>query len=63
MENLIWLLVLGGLFFLMHKMGLGCCGGGHSHGKGHEGHHGETKDNGKLSEGREKTESPEKSCH
>ncbi|HUU50443.1 MAG TPA: hypothetical protein VMW81_05760 [Nitrospinota bacterium] len=43
MENIIWLLLLGGLFFLMHRMGFGCCGG-HSHAKGHEEHPKRTND-------------------
>lgn len=54
MENIIWLLLLGGLFFFMHKMGFGCCGG-HSHTKGHEEHHEKTKSTEKLSEGEETT--------
>jgi hypothetical protein len=29
----IWILLIGGMF-LMHRLGIGCCGG-HSHGKGH----------------------------
>ncbi len=38
MENLVWIgLLVGGMFFL-HRMGLGCCGG-HG-GKGHENHKG-----------------------
>jgi len=32
MENLIWLVIIGGLFYFMMRKG-GCCGGGHSHGK------------------------------
>ena len=49
MENILWFLLIGGLFFLMHKMGLGCCGG-HSHAKGHEKHHEDEKDTKKLAE-------------
>ncbi|MFC1491294.1 hypothetical protein ACFLQ0_01740 [Nitrospinota bacterium] len=26
-----WLLIIGGLMFVMHRFGLGCCGG-HGHG-------------------------------
>ena len=34
-----WILAFVGLMFVMHRFGMGCCGG-HSHGdhKGHEGH-------------------------
>ncbi len=31
-----WLLIFVGLMFVMHRFGMGCCGG-HDHG-GHEGH-------------------------
>lgn len=46
-----WLIILGivGLFFfLMHRGGMGCCGGGHSHSPSEEG-----KEDGKK----------EPSCH
>ena len=29
----IWIALIGGMF-LMHRLGIGCCGG-HSHGQGH----------------------------
>lgn len=33
-----WLLIVAGLMFVMHRFGMGCCGG-HSHGHGeHDGH-------------------------
>ncbi|MFQ5911759.1 MAG: hypothetical protein ACE5JS_01090 [Nitrospinota bacterium] len=36
MENLLWLLVIGAVFYFMHRRGMGCCGGhghdDHSHG-------------------------------
>ena len=32
-NNWIWILLIGGMF-LMHRLGIGCCGG-HSHSQGH----------------------------
>ena len=35
MDNWIWIVLLVGLFWFMHRSGVGCCGGhGHGHGKG-----------------------------
>lgn len=65
MENILWFLVIGGLFFLMHKMGLGCCGGhgGHSHKKDHAEHHEGTKSIDNVSEGKESSKPSTGSCH
>lgn len=45
MENLLWLLIIGAVFFFMHRMGLGCCGG-HNH-KDHS-HGGDRKEEGET---------------
>ena len=39
MDNWTWIVLLVGLFWFMHRSGVGCCGGhGHVHGKGSDEH-------------------------
>ena len=39
MDNWIWIVLIIGVFWFMHRRGMGCCGGhGHSHGKGSDEH-------------------------
>ncbi len=39
MDSWIWIVLLVGLFWFMHRSGMGCCGGrGHGHGKGSDEH-------------------------
>lgn len=38
-DNWIWIVLIIGVFWFMHRRGMGCCGGhGHSHGKGSDEH-------------------------
>ena len=66
----IWILLIGGMF-LMHRLGIGCCGG-HTHGQDH-GHGGaperepkprDTKmAEGKRPEAAAASSAPRRSCH
>jgi len=57
----LWV-VLAGVFFAMHRVGMGCCGGGHRHGADgrSKGISDELPDKGKTSEDGQDSQS---GCH
>jgi hypothetical protein len=59
MNNILWIALIIGAFFLMHKMGLGCCGG-HAHGGHHHEKEGENEP-GKDADGEKKV--THSGCH